>query len=53
MNAPLIKIGDVITIDGFKGEVQSIQKKQIVLRGEDGESRGFTLLMAETLVDSQ
>ncbi len=43
MNTPVLKVGDEITIDGFKGVVTEIQAKGIVVRGEDGESREFSL----------
>ena len=53
MSNPILKIGDEITIDGFKGEVTSIQEKGIVVRGENGELREFALSIAQSPFDSQ
>lgn len=43
MSEPMLKMGDNITINGFKGQVVSIQSKGIVVRGEDGEVREYSL----------
>jgi len=42
-----VKLGTWLTIAGFTGEVTSIAKSGVQLRGESGEVREFSLTQVE------
>ncbi len=44
---PRVQLGSWLTIAGFTGEVTSIAKSGVKLRGESGEVREFSLTQVE------
>jgi|TARA_R100000995_G_C3439522_1_gene102591 hypothetical protein len=44
---PRVQLGSWLTIAGFTGEVTSIAKSGVQLRGEGGEVREFSLAQVE------